>query len=379
VRCLEYWIGQVRLSFHYLYRLISKLVPGTGGGEGDATDTVVDEDQSLEADDTSADEDAPVSGGKIPLKLRFKAWWDGHDLQAELEKAQGTEDIAKVVADNPASKPAAAVEAGKPKILWPSERLRLAQEIWGAGYVSPAGDEYILDLIKPFALNPKLSLLEIGAGLGGSARAIADKFDLWVTAFEAEPLLVEKGIEQATKVGMEKRAALSLFDPEHPDLKKKRYDCILAREAFFTVMNKSAALKTLLEGIKSKGQVLITDFMLPEGGQLTSGVKSWCESEPVPPVLWQVSQMRSALKKLGFDIRIEEDVTKGYRQRLFSGWASLVGSLRREDFMDEGRYSGKKGMLMVKEAEFWLNRDKILSTGELGVFRFHAFKKTDAL
>jgi len=334
-----------------IFKSLSKLTGGKKGGadasaNGDEAEAEISED-----DDAQTADETLVSGAKIPFKLRFKAWWEGRDLQVELEKARVTEDIAKVVADSPAAKPAAAVEAGKPEILWPPERLRLAQEIWGAGYVSPAGDEYILDLIKPFALNPKLSLLEIGAGLGGSARAIADKFNLWVTAFEAEPLLVEKGVEQATKTGMEKRAALSLFDPEHPDLKNKRYDCILARESFFTVMNKTAALKTLLEGIKSKGQVQITDFMLPEGGQLTSGVKSWCESEPVPPVLWQVSQMRSALKKLGFDIRIEEDTSQDYRKRLLLGWGRFVAGLRHEDFTKEGRYSGKNAMLMVKEAE----------------------------
>ena len=251
------------MSFHYLYRLISKLASGKEKeGAEDAVADVDEDDGAQEAIDSSPDDATPVSGTKIPFKVRFGAWWEGRDLQAELEKQRVSEEVAKVVDDQPAPKP---VEK-KPEILWPSQRLRLAQEIWGAGYTSPAGDDYILDLIKPFGINPKQSLLEVGAGLGGASRAIANKFDLWVTAFEAEPLLVKKGIEQATKVGLEKRAALSVFDPEQPDLKNKRYDCILARECFFTVKNKTDALKTLLESIKSRGQVLITDFMLPAGG-----------------------------------------------------------------------------------------------------------------
>src|ERR1051326_1723318 len=86
----------------------------------------------------------------------------------------------------------------------PLDGLTLAQWLWGAGCHTPGDEDHILDLVKPFALNPAMSMLYLGAGLGGGARAIATKFATYVTALERDATLARRGMEMSTLQGMQK-------------------------------------------------------------------------------------------------------------------------------------------------------------------------------
>ena len=52
---------------------------------------------------------------------------------------------------------------GKP--LWSATRIGVVEKIWGDGFTSPGGDDYIPELVKPLGLNPAMSVLDLAAGL----------------------------------------------------------------------------------------------------------------------------------------------------------------------------------------------------------------------
>ena len=58
-----------------------------------------------------------------------------------------------------------------------------------------------------------------------------------------------------------------------------------------------------------------------------------------------------------------------------AGWAKFMSDLRHKDFHGKGRLAGEKGELPIEEAERWLRREKVLTSGDVRVFRFDAFKK----
>src|SRR3546814_6096004 len=72
-----------------------------------------------------------------------------------------------------------------------SMRLEVMQQIWGKGMSGPGDEEYILRLVKPLALNPAHTVIDVGAGLGGATRLIAEKFDIWITGLESDREVAE--------------------------------------------------------------------------------------------------------------------------------------------------------------------------------------------
>ncbi len=91
--------------------------------------------------------------------------------------------------------------------------------------------------------------------------------------------------------------------------------------------------------------------------------------------MWSNKQTREFLEKLGFTIRIEEDISDGFRERLIVGWGEFIADLRHKDFHGKGRLAGEKGELLIEEVKRWMRRERVLASGHVRVFRFHAFKK----
>src|SRR3546814_16629878 len=81
-------------------------------------------------------------------------------------------------------------------------RLEVMQQIWGKGMSGPGDEEYILRLVKPLALNPAHTVIDVGAGLGGATRLIAEKFDIWITGLESDREVADKGMELSTMAGL---------------------------------------------------------------------------------------------------------------------------------------------------------------------------------
>jgi hypothetical protein len=153
-------------------------------------------------------------------------------LRAWLRRSK--EDVAPVAGAQPLGAVARVSQESEP----PLDILTLAQWLWGAGFHIPGGEEHVLDLVKPFALNPAMSMLYVGAGLGGGAHAIATKFATYVTALEEEDAPARRGMEMSTLQGMQKRAPVSVYDPAKIELRAGAFDCILARQTTYALSDK---------------------------------------------------------------------------------------------------------------------------------------------
>lgn len=355
----------------------------------EASDSEEDED-SPESDEGPSemdeeDEEDEAGTPKFSLFLRFRAWWEGEDA-AELmareasdfegESEEGAEDAEKGGGGFSGELKATKAASTDPhSSLWSETRVNVAEMVWGEGFLGPGGEGYALDMVKPLAFNPKQTVLELGAGLGGPARAISQKFDLWIAAMEPCKFLVDAGMEQATMAGEAKKVEMEQVNMEDLELRKGKYNAIFSDKALFAVRKKNQCFKNIYQALKAKGQFMLVDYILPKAVGDTVELKNWILSEEVPPELWSLKQVHDCLEGLGLDIRVEEDITGSFRKRLMVGWGEFLSDLRHRDFHGEGRLAGEKGDFLIKEVERWRQRDKVLASGHVGVFRIHAFKK----
>jgi SAM-dependent methyltransferase len=244
--------------------------------------------------------------------------------------------------------------------------LTVRQWLWGPGFVVPGNVDYVLGLVKPFAANPAMSILDIAAGLGGPARAIADAFETYITGFERDPETAGRGMAMSVAAGKQKHAPINVMNPETFELKAGAFDCILGRGATYAVQDKERFLRVLMMGLKPRGQLLLTDYLIDPALAARPELAAWQALEPFPPALWNVQQYTDCFKSLGFDVRITEDATAPYKAQIVLGWDNLLQTV------DIRKLPRAHQLTVLDEAERWVKTILALDSGALKVFRFYA-------
>ncbi|HTS93626.1 MAG TPA: methyltransferase domain-containing protein [Stellaceae bacterium] len=254
----------------------------------------------------------------------------------------------------------------------PLDRLTIAQWLWGAGFHVPGDASLVLELVKPFAPNPAMSMLDVSAGLGGGARAVAGAFGTYVTGLECDPGLARRGMEMSIAQGMQKRASVEAYDPETVELKAGAFDCILGRLATHAVRDKERFLRVLYASLKTRGQLLVTDFVLePKGGDRPE-LAVWARAQPRRPELWSFQQYMDCLAGLGFEIRINEETTERHHRLIVSGWSQLLQTV------DLKVMPRKHLAAILDEAELWVQTLAAIECGALRTYRFYVRAATAA-
>ena len=147
----------------------------------------------------------PSDGGpKAPFKQRFLAWWEGVELPPSDDKPTG-EEGSRARTAAAADQAGAVGDAGDP--VRPGDL--------GRGFHGPGGAAFALELVKPFAINNSMSILDFGCGAGGPARAIVKEFDVWITGIERDRRQVELGKLLSSRPGLERKAEVIAYDHEN--------------------------------------------------------------------------------------------------------------------------------------------------------------------
>lgn len=300
------------------------------------------------------------------LGQRLKAWWNGTDLAPTAGEPE-KELVTPRNREGP-NKPVAVEEPEEPRDVWTPSRIKIAERIWGAGYISPGGTEHVMNLIKPVGLNPKMSVADINAGLGGAGRAISEVFGMWVTAMEPNDCVASHGMEQSTMAGMGKKVPVIAYDPESVELRPNGFDCIFAKELFYTVVNKRHLFNSITKALKKNGHLLFTDFVLARTDHMEEATQNWAAHEPKRPEMWSIKQIRDYLEKQGLDIRIEDDMTDEMCVLILKGWGEALGNFR------PGHFEPELAEALLAEAELWARRLAVLQSGDVRVYRVHAIK-----
>jgi cyclopropane fatty-acyl-phospholipid synthase-like methyltransferase len=329
------------------------------------------------ATDASGASEEPTGESTLPasmsFKTRLKAWWRGVDVtelnptaESDVESAL---PVKSDVAPMPAPETPAAPPAEKPPSAWTSPRIAAAERIWGAGLNRPGGLEFVIELCKPFRLDKSKTVLELGAGPGGHARAVATEFGTWVTAFEADAGLAEAAMAVSIQQGLGKRAAVHGFDLKSFLADKRHYDAMFSMEALFTWPEKAEIWAVLPKKLKDRGEVMITDFVLAAPDASGPALDAWRAAEIVAPEPWVWAQYQEVAKAGGFEVRVHEDISDSYAAMVRETWKSF------ESLLKPGSLDAETTEALLKEGELWHRRLAALAEGQLRVIRAHMIKR----
>ena len=254
-----------------------------------------------------------------------------------------------------------------PRTPWPAARLAVTDALWGEGYLSPGGEVEVLRLAKPLGLSAASSLLLLGAGAGGPPCSISAKLGGWVSGFEADPELLTAATGLAARGPGAKRVQLAGWDPRDPAFRAHFYHHGVAFEPLAGAPPEPV-LAAVADALKAGGQFMLTELCATPGLDPAHGtVIQWAGIERRDPrALPAEAAITRTLGRLGFDVRVAEDISERHMRAALAGWRAAV---RR---MEDDRPTPAEMMRYVREAELWLLRLRLFQSGWLRLIRWHA-------
>ncbi|HEX3349778.1 MAG TPA: hypothetical protein VHS58_16935 [Acetobacteraceae bacterium] len=229
---------------------------------------------------------------------------------------------------------------------WSPARAALLDRLWGEGHAMPGGDAEFLRLALPLGLSAASSVLLAGAELGGPARALATEFGASATALEHEAGLVA--------------------------LPPRFFDAAIALD---TIRDRRAdtVLAALTGSLKPRGQLVLLQLIADAPLEPDEAViAAWCACERRPPALPTSTHVTRVLARLGFDVRLVEDVSARHIRAALRGWQNIVAELKA------ARPESAEAAALVAEAELWTRRISLIHSGRIRLMRWHAIGHGDA-
>lgn len=325
----------------------------------------------------------------IPLKLRLKTWWEGYDQDEVAKRVADRQPQEEASTDTAAAKKKAAAaaakaaeeeaktESGLDVDPWDTETVDVAQYIWGDGFCGPGGPEYIIGMSKLLALSPEMSMTQLGASIGGPARTLADRFGVWVTGYEESETLVNAGNELSKMGGLAKKAVLEVYDPDGDDFQgfDRKFDRALSKEALFTIKNKKDVISSIGEKLKPGGLFLITDYVIGNDSiTAKDSYQSWKVGERTTPYPVMADDLVEMLKEARLQVRVSEDISIQYVEMINKAWAGADQVAAKLAKQENG---ARLIQVLMREAEFWTRRKKMLESGDLKLWRIVANQKSN--
>lgn len=256
-------------------------------------------------------------------------------------------------------------------IAWPAVRIAITDALWGSGYQFPGGEIETLRLAKPLGLSAASSLLLVGAGGGGAACSLATHLGVWVSSFDADPDLTAAALDRIARAKLGKRVQAELWDPAHPNFPVHFYHHCLALEPLRGA-KPEPTLAALAAAIKPGGQLMMIELVADAPlDPRDKTVRRWAQLERRDPVSLPAEvTITRVLSRLGFDVRIVENISRRHMDQALLGWRAQVRAMEETD-----RPPPTRAALLVREAELWLMRLRLFRSGRLRMVRWHALSR----
>lgn len=303
------------------------------------------------------EQDRPDQQAEPGWRDRLRAWWHGE--QGFGPKVEDFRSAAETPAEPEPPKP-----SDEPDIAtWSPRRQQIVQLLFGEGLHQPGGEALIRALTAPLALNPNMSVTELGCGMGGMTRLLARE-GIWVDAYEPDEALSEAALALARKEGIKQRTNIKHALLDDVQFKRRSLDAVLSKEGLMGVQDKRLLLAKLRTAMKPGGQLMFTDFLLtgPEGSRV---YEVWMEREPVKPVLLSPDDLQSELETLGFTVMYLEDVTDEYKSAVLDAFARYAADIKlRASSVEESERDW-----VIAEGEHWAIRISAMDARIIRLYR----------
>jgi len=167
------------------------------------------------------------------------------------------------------------------------------------------GAEATAALLDRLDIRPDMAVLDIGSGVGGPARMIAQRYGCSVTGVDLTPEFVETARALSQMVGMDGQVRFEVGSATALPLPDQSFDLALLLHVGMNIPDKPGVFREARRVLRDGGIFAVYEVMRVGEGELSFPVP-WAET-PDLSALDRPEAYRSAAEAAGFDLQEEED------------------------------------------------------------------------
>jgi len=170
------------------------------------------------------------------------------------------------------------------------------------------GRESTIELTDLAGIQPGLSVLDVGCGLGGSVRYLATERECYATGIDLTEEYVTVAAALSKLVGLENKVQFLHASALELPFDNESFDLVWTEHVQMNIEDKKKFYEEMFRVLKPGGRLLFHDIFLGEDGD-PHYPTPWA-SESSISFLWPANKVRNTLEDIGFSIADWEDKTR---------------------------------------------------------------------
>lgn len=240
--------------------------------------------------------------------------------------------------------------------LEPSDLVSMDQLHYG-------GTQAVDEAMRELAINSDDHILDVGAGLGGPARHMANEIGCAVTAVELQPDLDALGQALTERCGLSEHITHHCGDILDTDLPEAKFDAMVSWLTVLHIPERHQLFGRCRRALKTHGRVLIEDFYAPS--LLDTPTQHTLKQEVACPYLPSKQEYAGQLEQAGFEaVELKE---------MSGEWTDFVAD-RLAGFREQApEFIGRHGQATFDALDgFYATMDRLFSDRLIGGLRIQA-------
>lgn len=188
------------------------------------------------------------------------------------------------------------------------------------------GREATLELARAAGLHAACHILDIGSGIGGTSRCLAQEFGCRVTGIDLTEEYCQVAAMLTAKVGLEERIDYRQGDATNLPFEDNQFDVVWTEHVAMNIPDKQRFYSEMYRVLKPGGTLAIYDVLAGASGPVLFPVP-WART-PETSFLVSAEALQDLLRAAGFTISSWKDSTAEARE----WFTKLAEKIRRDGF-----------------------------------------------
>ena len=169
------------------------------------------------------------------------------------------------------------------------------------------GREATMEIAEALGVGPESTLIDIGCGLGGAARALAELRGCNVVGIDLTPAFCEAAEAMSRWTSLDRLTSFRVGDATALAFEDASFDAAVTIHAAMNIPDKPAMYREAHRVVRPGGTFVVYDVLQGEGGDVLYPVP-WAREASISH-LATVEEMRTMLTAAGFELVAEHDST----------------------------------------------------------------------